>query len=157
MAFTMSGVTLTTLIMLYGIYAFADGLTSLWIGGSTRSWGHIVGGIVGVIAAIGAFVYPGMTAVILLYLIAGWAIVRGIFEIVAAVRLRKEIDNEWVLIIAGVASIVFGLLFFNNVTAGALAVVWAIGLYALIYGVVLIVLAFRLRGLPGRFEKYAGV
>ena len=66
MAFAMSGITLTTLIVLYGIYAFADGLTSLWIGGSTRSWGHIVGGIVGVIAAIYAIVYPGMTAVILL-------------------------------------------------------------------------------------------
>src|SRR5262245_54383718 len=78
MAFTKSGLTLRMLVLLFGIYALADGLTALWVGGSTRSWWLIFGGIVGVIAGIYTFIYPGITTVALLYLIAVWAIVRGI-------------------------------------------------------------------------------
>lgn len=101
------------------------------------------------------FIYPGITAVALLYLIAAWAIARGVFEIVTAVQLRKEITNEWMLVIAGILSVLFGVALVANPAAGALAVVWIIGAYAIIFGLMMIVLAFRLRGLSGRLEKFA--
>lgn len=101
------------------------------------------------------FIYPGITAVALLYLIAAWAIARGVFEIVTAVQLRKEITNEWMLVIAGILSVLFGVALVANPAAGALAVVWIIGAYAFIFGLIMIVLAFRLRGLSGRLEKFA--
>jgi len=155
MAFTRAGLTLTTLVLLFGIYALVDGLTALWVGGTTHSWWLFFGGIVGVVAGIYTFIYPGITTVALLYLIAAWAIVRGIFEIVSAIQLRKEISNEWALILGGIISILFGVLLFSNMAAGALAMVWAIGAYAFVFGVMMIILAFRLRGLPGRMEKLA--
>ena len=155
MAFTMPGLTLVTLVLLYGIYALADGLTALWVGGLARAWWFVLLGILGVVVGIYTFIYPGITAVALLYLIAAWAIARGIFEIVTAIQLRKEISNEWMLILAGILSILFGVAMAANPAAGALAVVWIIGAYALLVGLMMIVLAFRLRGLSGHTEKFA--
>jgi uncharacterized membrane protein HdeD (DUF308 family) len=152
----MPNLTLVTLVLLYGIYALADGLTALWVGGKSRTWWLALAGVLSVIVGICAFVYPGITTVALLYLIAAWAIVRGIFEIVAAIQLRKEISNEWMLILGGVLSITFGVVLVASPAAGALAMVWLIGAYALVFGIMMIVLAFRLRGLPGRFERFAG-
>jgi uncharacterized membrane protein HdeD (DUF308 family) len=86
-----------------------------------------------------------MTAFVLVYLIAAWAIVTGIIEIVAAIRLRKEIEGEWVLALSGLASLIFGVLMVLWPGAGALAVVWLIAAYALFFGILLIVLAFRVR------------
>lgn len=156
LAFTMTGLTLVTLVLMYGVYALIDGVTALWVGGAARSWWLVLAGILGVLAGIFTFLYPGITAVALVYLIAAWAIVRGIFEIVTAIRLRKEISNEWALILGGVISIIFGVLLSANVAAGALALVWIIGAYALVFGLVMIFLAFRLRGLPGRVERFVG-
>jgi uncharacterized membrane protein HdeD (DUF308 family) len=156
MAFTLPGLTLVTLVLLYGVYALADGLTALWVGGSSRAWSLVLAGVLGVIVGICTFIFPGITAIALLYLIAAWAIVRGIFEIMTAIQLRKEIRNEWALVIGGIISIIFGAVLFANPAAGALAMVWVIGAYALIFGLMMIVLAFRLRGLPGRLEKFAG-
>lgn len=155
MAFTLPGLTLVTLVLLYGVYALADGLTALWVGGRARAWWFALLGILGVIAGVFTFIYPGITAIALLYLIAVWAVVRGVFEIVTAIQLRKEISNEWMLIIAGILSVLFGGALVANPAAGALAVVWIIGSYAFIFGLMIIVLAFRLRGLPGRLEKFA--
>ena len=89
----------------------------------------------------------------LLYLIAAWALVRGIFEIVTAIQLRKEISYEWALIISGLISIIFGIVLLANPGAGALAMVVVIGAFALMFGVMMIVLAFRVRGLPKRLER----
>lgn len=155
MAFTRPGLTLVTLLTLFGIYALVDGITALWVGGGAHSWWLVLAGILGVIAGIYTFIYPGITAVALLYLIVAWAIIRGITEIITAIRMRKEMSHEWVLIIAGVFSILFGLLLYANAGAGVLAMVWAIGAYALVYGLMWIVQAFRLRGLPERLEKLA--
>jgi uncharacterized membrane protein HdeD (DUF308 family) len=155
MAFTVPGLTLVTLVLLYGVYALADGLTALFVGGSSRSWSLVLAGVIGVIVGIGTFIVPGITAVALLYLIAAWAFVRGIFEVVTAIELRKEIRHEWLLIIAGVFSIMFGLALIANPVAGALAVVSIIGAYAFVFGLMMIVLSFRLRSMPRNVEKFA--
>lgn len=153
LAFAMPGITLVSLVLLYGVYALADGLTSIWVGAGARVWSFVLLGILGIIVGIYTFVYTGITALVLLYLIAGWSIARGIFEIIAAIRLRKEIENEWWLILGGVISIIFGVALIVNPGAGALAMVWVIGIYAIVFGVTMTVLAFRLRGLRGRTMK----
>src|SRR6185369_16473445 len=118
--------------------------------GKSRAWGVLVFGILGVIVGLYAFFYPGVTALALLYLIAAWAFVRGIFEIVMAIQLRKEISYEWALIVSGLISIIFGIVLVANPGAGALALVWVIGVFALLFGIMMIVFAFRVRGLPTR-------
>jgi len=155
MALVMPGLTLITLVLLYGVYALADGITALWVGGKSRSWWLALAGVFGVIVGICTFLFPGITAVALLFLIAAWAVVRGVFEIVTAIRLRKEISNEWMLIIGGVLSVLVGVVLFASPAAGALAMIWLIGAYALVFGLMMIVLAFRLRGLPGRAARFA--
>jgi uncharacterized membrane protein HdeD (DUF308 family) len=155
MAFTLPDLTLITLVLLYGVYALADGLSAIWVGGQARAWWFVLLGILGVVVGVFTFVYPGITAVALLYLIAAWAVARGVFEIVTAIQLRKEISNEWLLIIAGILSVLFGAALVANPAAGALAVVWIIGAYAFVFGLMMIALAFRLRGLSGRMEKFA--
>jgi uncharacterized membrane protein HdeD (DUF308 family) len=155
MAFMYPGLTMVTLVLLYGVYAFADGLTAIFVGGSARAWWFVLLGILGVGVGVYTFINPGITAVALLYLVAAWAVVRGVFEIVTANQLRKEISNEWILILGGILSIILGVALVANPAAGALAVVWIIGAYAFIFGLMMIVLAFRLRGLLGRSEKFA--
>jgi len=146
-AFVWPGLTLLTLALIYGAYAFVDGFTAIWVGGTSHAWGLLLFGVLGLVVGIYTFFFPGITAMALLYLIAAWAIVRGVFEIVTAIQLRKAISNEWILILGGVISILFGALLIVRPLAGALAVVWIIGLYAMLFGVLMITLAFRLRGL----------
>jgi uncharacterized membrane protein HdeD (DUF308 family) len=100
-----------------------------------------------VLAGIGAWLWPGLTAMVLLGIIAGWSIIRGIFEMAAAISLRKVIDNEWLLLTAGALSVIFGLVLIARPGVGLVALVWMIGVYALVSGVVLVMLAFRLRSL----------
>ena len=157
MAFTWPGVTLFALVLLYGAYALVDGVTALGIGAFARAWWLVLSGLAGVAVGIGTFFYPGITAVALFYLIAGWATVRGIFEIVAAIQLRKHINRGgFALILNGIFSIGFGLLLAAYQAPGALALVWLIGAYALVFGALMIALAFALRGLPGKMEMHAG-
>ena len=101
--------------------------------------------LIGIAAGIFTFIQPGVTAVALLFLIAAWAIVHGIFEIAAAIRLRKEIQNEWLLILSGAISVLFGIVMIVNPGAGAMAVLWLIGVFAVAYGALLVVLAFKLK------------
>jgi uncharacterized membrane protein HdeD (DUF308 family) len=150
MAFLLPGPTLLGLILLFGIYSIADGVFNI-IGAvraehqQTRWWVLLLEGLVSIAAGIIAFVLPGLTALALLYLIAGWALVTGVLEIAAAIRLRQQIRGEWMLALAGLLSIVFGILVALRPGVGALAIVWWLGAYAIAFGVLLIALGIRVR------------
>lgn len=152
MAFAWPGLTLAALVLLYGAYALTDGVFAIVVGVRGGLGGLILVGLLGIAAGVVTFFWPGLTALALLYAIAVWSIFRGIFEIVAAVRLRKEIEGEWLLAAAGVLSIGFGVLLILFPSAGALSLVWFIGSFAVVWGVVLIVLGLRLRGVPQRMQ-----
>jgi uncharacterized membrane protein HdeD (DUF308 family) len=102
-------------------------------------------GVVGIAAGLVAFAWPGVTAVVLLVVVAVWALWTGVLEIMAGVRIRREVRDEWLLYVSGGASVLFGLLLLISPDTGAVALVWLIGIYALIFGVVLVALALRLR------------
>jgi len=149
LAFVFPAMTLAVLIILFGAYAIVDGVFNLVAAVSGRTgerWWHLVlEGVVSIAAGLVAFAWPGLTALALLWVIAGWAIVTGVLEIVAAIRLRKHIDNEWWLALSGVASLVFGALLIIAPVAGALAVTLWIGAYAVLFGALMIGLGIRLR------------
>jgi uncharacterized membrane protein HdeD (DUF308 family) len=154
LALLWPGLTLVILIALFGAYALVDGIAN--IAGALerrrrydRWWVLLVEGIAGVIAGVLTFIWPAITGLVLLFLIAARAVVVGIFEIVAAIRLRREIEGEWLLGAAGVLSVVFGVLVFAFPAGGALAIVWLIAWYSLLAGILLSVLGFRLRSWPG--------
>jgi uncharacterized membrane protein HdeD (DUF308 family) len=148
LTFLVPGITLVTLVLLFGAYALFDGIFNViaFFRVGSRHWALLIEGVIGTIAGILTFAWPSITAIVLLYLIAFWAILTGIFEIVAGVLLRKAITNEWLLLLMGVLSLLFGSLILFAPGAGALAIVLWIGAYALVFGVVLLALAFRLRG-----------
>jgi uncharacterized membrane protein HdeD (DUF308 family) len=145
MAFVWPVATLAALVLLWGAFALVDGVFAIITGAKSRWWSVLVFGIFGVAAGLIALFLPGITALALLMVVAVWAMVRGAFEIVAAIRLRKELSDEWLLILGGAASIAFGILMVMFPGAGALALVWLIGLQALVAGAFLFALAFRLR------------
>jgi uncharacterized membrane protein HdeD (DUF308 family) len=149
-AFLWPGLTLLVLVVLWGAFALMDGLMAVVVGARMRWWSILIFGLVGVAAGVLTFLRPGITALALISLIGAWAIIRGVFEVAAAIRLRKEISNEWLLILSGLASFVFGVLVLLFPGAGALSLVWLIGIYALLIGILLFTLAFRLRGLGQR-------
>ena len=147
------GVTLIVLVVLFGAYVLVDGVIAvgtaiLGRSGATgrRGW-LVVEGIAGIAAGILTFVWPGVTTLVLLWLIAAWALVTGVLEIVAAVRLRREIKGEWLLALSGAFTVLFGILLVVWPTAGALTVVFLIGIYAIVFGGVLVALGLRLRQL----------
>ncbi len=155
LAWVWPGITLLALVVLWGVYSFADGVLSLvtafrWHDSGKPLWALIVVGLTGIAAGIVAFLWPQITALVLLMFIAAWAIVTGIFQIVTAIRIRREIDNEWLLGLSGLISVIFGALMVVSPGAGAIAVVWLIGLYAVFFGVLLIGLSFKLKGLAPR-------
>jgi uncharacterized membrane protein HdeD (DUF308 family) len=157
LAFVWPHLTLTVLVFLFGAYALVDGVFAIAAGVKShaenkRWWVLLVEGVLSIIAGVMAFVIPGITALVLLMLIAAWAMVTGVFEVVAAIQLRKYIVGEWLLALAGVASILFGIALLWNPNAGALAVVWIIGAYAIVFGVLLAALGFRLKGLVSRAQ-----
>jgi uncharacterized membrane protein HdeD (DUF308 family) len=150
LAFLLPGVTLAVLTLLWGAYALVDGVLALVAAFKVRAAGHrmwslLAVGVLGILVGVLTFLWPGITALSLLLLIAAWAITTGVFEIVAAIRLRKEIDNEWLLILSGLASVVFGALLLIWPASGALALIWMIASFAIVFGVLLVSLAFKIR------------
>lgn len=149
LTFIWPGITLAALVTLFGAYALLDGIFA-WVVAlrdlkAPRVWVLFLEGITGILTAIITFIWPGITALALLYIIAFWASVTGVFEILAAIRLREEISNEWLLGLSGVLSVLFALFLLLFPGAGALTVIWMIGAYAIAFGVLLLGLAFQVR------------
>jgi uncharacterized membrane protein HdeD (DUF308 family) len=150
LAFVWPGLTLVTLVLLYGAFAIVDGVIALAAAFSglakpLLTWWLAVVGLLGIAAGIVTFLWPGLTAILLVLFIGAWALVHGIFEIIGAIQLRKQIDNEWTLILGGVLSVIFGGIILIAPGAGALALVWAIAAYAIVFGVLFIAFSLRLR------------
>ena len=150
LALLVPGITLAVLVLMWGAYALVDGIFSLLAAFRIRDqgrpfWALLAVGVLGIIAGILTFVWPGITALVLMGFIAAWALFVGALQIVAAIRLRKSIEHEWLLGISGALSVVFGALMLIAPGAGALAVLWMIGAYAILFGGLLIALGFNLR------------
>jgi uncharacterized membrane protein HdeD (DUF308 family) len=149
----LPGLTLTALVLIFGVYALVDGIGNVYIALSNRRSNDnwlltLLEGVAGILAGILTIVLPGMTALILLYIIAFWAITPGVLEIAASIQLRRDIDNEWLLGLSGVLSIFFGVVLMIAPGSGALAIAWLIGVYAIVFGATMILLGFRLRNDP---------
>ena len=143
------GLSLLTLVILYGVFALFDGGFAIGaaIMGDTPTprWWLALVGVLGILAGAVTLAWPGITGLVLLYFIAGWAIAAGVFESVGAIRLRKEIDGEWLLFASGLVSVLFGVLILMVPGAGALGLAFTIGIFALIYGFLLVGFSLRLR------------
>lgn len=143
------GVSLTALVLIWGGYAIVDGAFNLMLamnrGRSGERWGwFLLEGILSVAAGVLTFLWPAITAVVLLVVIATWAVLTGVMEIATAAWMRRVIRNDWLLALSGVLSVVFGVLLFARPAAGALAVAWLIGCYAIAFGALLLALGVRL-------------
>ena len=149
LALAWPGVTLAALVLVWGAYAFADGVLAFATAFSDTAerpwWALVLTGLVSIGAALFAFFYPGLTAVGLLFVIAFWAIASGALAIVSAIELRRHIEGEVWLGLAGVVSVLFGMLLIARPAIGALAVVWMIGAYAIVSGVLLIALGMEVK------------
>lgn len=149
-AFVWPGMTILFLISLFGVYALLDGIISVIIGiaqygQQERWWATLLQGIAGIVVGLLTFLWPQVTGLILLFFIAAWAILTGLFQIVAAIRLRKVIVGEWLLGLSGAISVLFGITLFVYPAAGALAVIWMIGIFAILNGLLLIFLSLRIK------------
>ena len=153
MAFVYPGLTVAVLVTLFGAWVLVDGIFRV-IGAighrsSDEEWGFdLIIGILGIIIGFLTFHAPAITALALVIYIAAWALMIGATEIAVAIKLRREIKGEWLLILMGLASIIFAVLLLWNPIPGALALVWLIGSYAIVFGVLGIIFGFRLRSLP---------
>jgi uncharacterized membrane protein HdeD (DUF308 family) len=153
LAFAWPALTLVTLVILWGAFAAADGVLALIAAFSGQGakvaprWWLILVGLAGVASGAIAFIWPGVAAEVLLLLIGAWALVVGVSQVIGGIALRKEIQGEWMLILSGLLAIAFGVAIIAWPIAGALAIVWMIGLYALLFGTFLVALSFRVRQL----------
>lgn len=150
-AFVWPGLTVLALTLLYGAFAMADGLLSLGAALTGRgdkampTWWLVLIGLLGIAAGVVAFLWPGLTAFALVIIIGAWAVTIGVLEIIGAIWLRNEIENEWLLIAAGTLSVLFGLALLLKPGAGALALAWTIGAFAILAGILLVAFALRLK------------
>jgi uncharacterized membrane protein HdeD (DUF308 family) len=153
MAFVYPGLTVAVLVLLFGAWILVDGVFRV-IGAighraSDKEWGFdLIIGIMGIIIGFLTFHAPRITALALIIYIAAWALMIGATEIALAIKLRREIKGEWFLILMGLLSIVFAVMLLWNPLPGALALVWLIGSYAIVFGILAVILGFRLRSLP---------
>ena len=149
-AFLNPGITLAALVLLFGAYSLVDGVFSIVAGlraaqRHERWWPLALEGLLSIVVGIIVFLMPAAAAFALLMLASAWSIVTGLFRIAAAIRLRREIQGEWLLILNGVLSVAFGVVIALWPAAGLVTLVWLVGFYAIVFGVILIALAFRLR------------
>lgn len=150
--FFAPGISLAALVLVFGAYAFADGVLAIISAirrerPGDRWWLLLLEGITGIAAGVVTLLWPGITALVLLYVIAAWALVTGVLEIAVAIRLRKAIKGEWLLVLSGVLSVVLGVMLVMWPGPGALALVIWIGAYAFVFVALLLALGLRLRSL----------
>jgi len=150
LAWIWPAITLPVIVIFFGAYAFVDGILLVInaLGGWHREQHHwllLLEGLVGVGIGIITFINPAVTAIALLFYIAVWSIATGVLEISSAIQLRKEVRGEGWMVLSGIASIVFGLLLMIFPGAGALGVIWLIAAYAIVFGVMLIGLGFKVK------------
>ena len=164
-AYAWPGMTLATLVTLFGAFAFVDGIFNVFHAfsgrkGDERWWVLLLEGLLGIAFGVITFQAPEITATVLILYIAFWAMATGVLRIILAVRLRKEIEGEWWMALAGLAGIVFGVLMVARPGAGALALLWLVAIWAIVGGVFLVILSFKVKGLGGRLgelkQKLAG-
>jgi uncharacterized membrane protein HdeD (DUF308 family) len=151
-------IALEVLVLLFGAYALVDGIVAIVVAVRVRDvldgwWLWLLEGLAGLAIGLFTFWRPGVTETVLLYIIAAWAIITGVLELVVAVGLRKIIERDWLLALDGILSVVLGVLLVIRRAAGALALTWLIALYALMVGVLLLVLGLRVRQLRKALEK----
>jgi uncharacterized membrane protein HdeD (DUF308 family) len=155
-AFALPGVTLAAIVLLFGVYALIDGALALIA--AVRElrihgrWGVMMfEGLIGIAAGVIALLWPGIGALALTLLVAAWALSTGVLQVIMAIRLRRVISGEWLLILGGIVSIVLAILVALFPGVGALAIIWWLGAYAIAYGVIMLTLALRIRhlGTPG--------
>jgi len=151
LAFFWPGATLIALVLVFGVYAFIDGIMALGFAiagyAGTRWWALFFEGILGVLLGFLIWAEPQYSTLVFIYFVAGWAIVTGVFAIIAGIQLRDVMLNEWLYVLTGLISIVFGYLILRSPGQGGVAVAWTIGFYALLAGVTQVAFAFRVRAL----------
>ena len=149
LTFVWPGITLAVLVALYGAFALVDGVLSIVAairgGAPAPRWWLALVGVFGIAAGVLTVLWPQITAVVLLMFIAAWAIAMGVMQIVGAIKLRNEIEGEWLLIASGVLSVLFGVMLVAWPGAGALAMVLVIGAFAIMFGILMIGFSLRLR------------
>ena len=150
-AFLAPGFMALWLAFLFGAYALVDGVFSIIAGiraaeRHERWWPFALEGLASILVGVIALVMPVAAALALVYLVSAWAILTGVFRISAAIRLRREIQGEWMLILNGALSVLLGVLIVRRPGAGLITLMWVLGVYAMVYGIVLVGLAFKLRG-----------
>ena len=157
LTFASPALSLASLVLLFGGLCLADGLMAAWTAFSNRKqkengWLLLIGGLLGIGVGLLTIFQPAVTGLALLFYIAIWAIATGVVHVLTAIRLRQEIANEWMLILAGLASVAFGALLMARPGSGALAVLWLIASYAIVRGLLLVVLAFEVRSAAKKLE-----
>jgi uncharacterized membrane protein HdeD (DUF308 family) len=159
--FAVPHITLAVLATIFGFYALIDGVLAIVstikaVQGHRRWGAFLLEGILGILVGLYAILFPLAAAAIFVTIMAAWAVITGILEIAAAIRLRRHIQGEWLLILSGVLSILFGIILFAEPLAGAVFFAWVLAGYGLIFGVLLITLGFRVRRLPPQSLASAG-
>ena len=157
-AFVWPGATLEVLVLLFGAYALVDGSTTLVlglqaIGTRQRALPSIIGGLIGIVTGALTFAMPGLAALSLVYVVAAWAVITGVLQIMTAIRLREVISGEWRLGLGGALSVLFGLLLMTGPLAGALTLVILFGIYAIAAGISQVAFGLHIRGLSQRLPR----
>ncbi|WP_370678916.1 HdeD family acid-resistance protein [Comamonas sp. GB3 AK4-5] len=150
LTFAQPGVSLVALMLTFGVFTFVDGILGMYAAIRGRGlgghwWVLMLWGLVGVIVGVLTVVAPAVTALVMTIYIAAWALVTGVMQIIAALRLRKEIRGEWLLVLGGAMSVLFGGFVLAQPGAGMMAMLWVLALYAVLLGLVMVLLAFKVR------------
>ncbi len=157
-AWILPAASLAVLLLLFGAYALLDGILGVWVAISGRKerdhwWVLLIWGLTGIGIGLLTLMAPGVTAIVLLFYIAIWAMMTGVLQIIAAIRLRKEVVGEWLFLIGGIASLLFGIVLISRPGVGILALIWLIATYAVLFGLILVFLGFKLRTIGKRLSQ----